>query len=202
MNQKEVKLLLDSFQTKQNRTIVVVDYGNVEKWKNSLGWIIGIKELGQLVKNFSKGNKELRKFYYGSDYGEKESSQIISGWSKAILEKAEMNRFEVKTKRVKYIHNPGNKFGFDKKCNFDVEIAVDLIKLKDLYDDIILFSGDGDLMYVIRYLREEYGKNCLVFGARDRVGREIFDSEKEHIIQDILFTEEFEYRLNKGRFLK
>jgi len=51
MNQKEVKKFLESFIPKRERTIVIVDFGNVEKWKNSLKWQVGIKELAQLVKN-------------------------------------------------------------------------------------------------------------------------------------------------------
>ena len=202
MNQKEIKRLLASFQPRLDRTIVIIDYGNVEKWKRSLNWIIGIKELGQLVKSFSKGNKSLRRFYYGSDYGPNEKSQDLSPWSEAILAKAEMNRFEIVTKRVKYIHDRTNKAGYEKKCDFDIEIAVDLIKLNKLYDNIILFSGDGDLMYVISFLSEEYKKKCLVFGARDFVGRECFDAKKRGFVDEVIFSEDFEYRLNRARFLK
>jgi hypothetical protein len=53
MNKEEIKKFINSFSQKQDRTIVIVDYGNVEKWKFSLKWKVGIKELGQLVKNFS-----------------------------------------------------------------------------------------------------------------------------------------------------
>ena len=48
---------------KKERTIAIVDFGNVEKWKNSLGWIVGIQELGKLVKHFSLGKKFLRRFF-------------------------------------------------------------------------------------------------------------------------------------------
>ncbi len=200
MDQIEIKKFLDSFQEKRNRTIVVVDFGNVEKWKHSLKWKVGIKELGRLVKNFSKGKRFLRRFYYGSDYGKSEKSQTISFWSQAILSKAEMSGFEIITKRVKYIHNSYNKFGFEKKCDLDVEMTIDLIRERENYDTIILFSGDGDLMYAIKFLKEEYNKNCFVFGARGHLGREIFDMQSEKIIEDVLFVEDFEYRLNMDRF--
>jgi len=36
MNKREIKKLLESFENKKSRTIVIVDYGNVEKWKNNL----------------------------------------------------------------------------------------------------------------------------------------------------------------------
>lgn len=43
-------------------------------------------------------------------------------------------------------------------------------------------------------------KNSIVFGARDFIGREFFDIQKEGIVTQILFIEDFEYRLNKDRF--
>jgi len=200
MNKPEIKTFLDEFQDRQDRTIVVIDFGNVEKWKNSLGWIVGIREMAKLVKHFAHGKKFLRRFYYGSDYGKNESSQVVSLWSGAILEKAKMNRLEVVTKRVKYIHSLNNKTGFEKKCDLDVEMTVDLIREQKNYDTIVLFSGDGDLMYAIRYLQKEYGKRCVVFGARGHIGREIFDAKSDEVVEKILYAEDFEYRLNKDRF--
>lgn len=200
MNQNEIKQFLGDFQHKRERAIVIVDFGNVEKWKVSLGWKVGIRELGMLVRNFSTGKKFLRRFYYGSDYGKNENSQTISFWSKAALDKANMSKFEVVTKRVKYIHNLNNKYGFEKKCDLDVEMAVDLIKERNNYDTIVLFSGDGDLMYAVKYLHEEYGKGCIVFGARGHIGREIFDAENEGVVSEVLFADDFEYRLSLDRF--
>ena len=202
MNLNEIKKYLEDFSGKKERTIAIVDFGNVEKWKNSTGWIVGIKELGKLVKHFSLGKKFLRRFYYGSDFGKNENSQTISLWSKAMIERANMNSFEIVTKRVKYIHSQNNISGFEKKCDLDVEMTIDLIREHNNYDTIILFSGDGDLMYAIKYLKENFKKNCIVFGARGHVGREVFDAKKNGIIDNILFAEDFEYRLNKDRFRK
>lgn len=202
MNHFDIKKYLDSFNNKKERTIVIVDFGNVEKWKESTGWTIGIKELSKLIKYFSFGKKFLRRFYYGSDYGRNENSQTISLWSKTILGKAKMNRFEIITKRVKYIYSQNNKTGFEKKCDLDVEMAVDLIRERDNYDTIILFSGDGDLMYAVKYLQEQFKKHCIVFGARGHIGREIIDAKKDNVIDNILFAEDFEYRLNRNRFIQ
>jgi len=200
MNKKEIKNIIESIGKTKDRNIVIVDFGNVEKWKNNLGWKVGIRELGVLVKKLSIGHKFLRRFYYGSDYGKSENSQTISLWSEKILGSANMSGFDIVTKRVKYIHDSNNKFGFEKKCDLDVEMAVDLIKERDNYDNIILFSGDGDLIYAVRYLREKYNKNCFVFGARGHIGREVFDAKNERIISSVLFADDFEYRLNMDRF--
>lgn len=192
MNRDQIRAFLSSYQEIKDRTIVIVDFSNVEKWKNSLGWDIGIQELASLIKHFSYGNQSLRRFYYGSDYGPSEKNSRLTGWSKMILNKARNNRLEIITKRVKYIKNAGNDI---KKCDLDVEMAVDLIKLKDTYDQAIIFSGDGDLTYVMKYLNEIEGKTFIVFGARDHISKEVIDYSKTDVITRILFAEDFDYRL-------
>ncbi|MFA6423924.1 MAG: NYN domain-containing protein [Candidatus Magasanikbacteria bacterium] len=199
MNKGEINIFLKYFEDKKQRTIVIVDYGNVEKWKHSLSWDVGIRELANLIKNFS-GKEFLRRFYYGADYGKEEKSKILTYWSKKVLETAHFNRFDVQHKRVKYIHDQNNKHGFAKKCDLDVEMAVDLIKERDNYDTIIIFSGDGDLMYAIRYLVEKYKKRCYVFGARDHIGREVYDAKTDCCVTEVLYVEDFEYRLSSTRF--
>ena len=192
MDKKEIKSFLGEFEEKKDRTIVIIDFGNVDKWKESLGWSVGIKELGNLIKHFSTESKFLRRFYFGSDYGEKETSQTLSLFSSGILQKARMSGFDIVTKRVRYIHS---KNDFKKKCDLDVEMTVDLIRERENYDTIILFSGDGDLMYAVEYLYNKYDKNCFVFGARNHVGREVFDAKNTGVVKKILFAEDFEYRL-------
>lgn len=200
MNPAEITTFLNSFTQKRERTIVVVDFGNVDKWKENLGWRVGIQELGRLVKNFAFGNKGLRRFYYGSDYGPKERSTTLSLWSANILNRAKMNRFEVTTKPVKYIHDSSKTDGYEKKCDFDVEMAVDIIRMREDYDDILLFSGDGDLTYALRYMRDAFGKSSYVFGARGHVGREVVDAAKDGVIQRLLYADDFKYRLDMDRF--
>jgi len=202
MDQKEIQKFTKSFENKRDRTIVIIDYGNVEKWKNSLKWRVGIRELARLIKHFSQGHKFLRRFYYGADYGKHESSSRLSGWSNYILKTADMNGFEVFSKRVKYIHSADNVRGFEKKCDLDVEMAIDLIEERDNYDIIMLFSGDGDLMRAIQYLNKEYGKKCIVMSARGHIGREVLDAKTDGIVEEIIFAEDFEYRLNMDRFVK
>jgi len=200
MDKREINIFLKYFNDKRERTIVIIDYGNVEKWKKNLKWKVDIKKMAQLIKNFSFGKEFLRRFYYGSDYGSNEKSEKLTEWSRSVSERAEMNRFNFNTKRVKYIRDSGNKYGFEKKCDLDVEMIVDLIKERDNYDTIILFSGDGDLMYGIKYLKEKYNKSCFVFSARGHIGREVIDAKKTNIIKNILYVSDFEYRLNNNRF--
>lgn len=200
MNHSEIKKFIELFENKRSRTIIIVDFGNVDKWKESLNWKIGLQELAKLIKNFSIGNRELRRFYYGIDYGPNEKNQLPSMWSANITNRAESNGLMVVSKRVKYIHNLNNPYGYDKKCDLDVNMAIDLVKMKDMYDNIVLFSGDGDLICATSYLKQEFNKNIYIFSARGHIGKEVIDALKDHMIDQILFIEDFEYRLNWDRF--
>lgn len=199
MNPEKIKKYLEDYATRRERTIVIIDFGNVEKWKHGLGWRVGIRELAVLIRNFSYGKRFLRRFYYGADYGPKEKTMVLTEWSKYMLRTADMNGFEVVNKRVKYIHSLDNVHGFEKKCDLDVEMTVDLIRERENYDTIVLFSGDGDLVTALRYLKEEYGKQSIVMSARGHIGREVIDAKKEGIIEEILYADDFEYRLNMDR---
>jgi uncharacterized LabA/DUF88 family protein len=79
-------------------------------------------------------------------------------------------------------------------------MTIDLIRERDNYDTIVLFSGDGDLMTAIQYLKEEYKKHTIVVSARGHIGREVLDAKRRGIVEEILFADDFEYRLNMNRF--
>ena len=202
MNQDEIKIFLESFVNKKSRTIAIVDFGNVEKWKYGLGWRVGIRELATLIRHFTYGQRFLRRFYYGADYGPNEKSVELTGWSKYMLRTADLNGFQVIDKRVKYIHNPDNVYGFEKKCDLDVEMTVDLIRERDNYDTVVLFSGDGDLVTALRYLKEDYGKKVITMSARGHIGREIIDAKQMGMIEAVLFADDFKYRLDMDRLRK
>ena len=202
MNPNEIKIFLNSFLQRRERTIVIVDFGNVEKWKHGLSWPVGIRELASLIKHFTYGKRFLRRFYYGADYGPNERSIKLTDWSKYMLRTADLNGLFVVDKRVKYVHTLDNVYGFEKKCDLDVEMTIDLIRERDNYDTIVLFSGDGDLITAIKYLKKEYEKRTIIMGARGHTGREVIDAKRDGIIEEILYADDFEYRLNMDRFRK
>jgi len=199
MKPENIKKYLEGYTVRRERTIVIVDFGNVEKWKHGLGWRVGIREIAMLVKHFTYGKRFLRRFYYGADYGPSEKSTALTEWSRYMLRTADLNGFQVVDKRVKYIHSIQNVHGFEKKCDLDVEMAVDLIRERANYDTIVLFSGDGDLVTALRYLKEEYGKRAIVMSARGHIGREVIDAKRDGTIEEILYADDFEYRLNMDR---
>ena len=59
-----------------------------------------------------------------------------------------------------------------RKANFDVEIAVDSTFSIDDFDTLILFSGDCDFEYLIRFLRGQ-GKIIIGFSRSGHVAKEL-----------------------------
>jgi uncharacterized LabA/DUF88 family protein len=193
MNPTQIRQFIAEWAPNKPRTIVIVDYANVDKWKDNLGWTIGVRELANLAKCFSSV-KELRRFYYGSDFGSNTRSTTLQPWSKTILEGAQYNNMRIITKRVKYISGTN-----EKKCNLDVEMTLDLIKMRRQYDHVVMFTGDGDMAHALEYIKRTYQKNACVFGARDSMGSEITDALEQKIINKIMWAEDFESRLNMHR---
>ncbi|MEA3369294.1 MAG: NYN domain-containing protein [Candidatus Ratteibacteria bacterium] len=63
----------------------------------------------------------------------------------------------------------------EPKCNFDVEMALDVLDATDRISGIFLFSGDSDLHEPLERLKLK-GKNIYVFGVRGQVARELWSS--------------------------
>ena len=51
---------------------------------------------------------------------------------------------------------------FKHKCNFDVELTVDALDNIDKYDCVVLVSGDGDFVRLIKYLKGRKKKTVVV----------------------------------------
>jgi len=160
---------LEIDKNKFGRIFSFVDFGNVnywfEKYDRSFGGyplkekeklIVEIEKLGNFVDLFS----EKKFFYYGID--------IKNSASLHIQRKAEkIARFRVISKEIQYIkHYLGadehGAFAIIPKCNFDVELTVDAIRLSDLYDTFVLFSSDSDFARLLGYLKTN-GKKIILF---------------------------------------
>lgn len=200
-NQDRIKAFLESFKGKEGKTICIVDFSNVSKWNEgrvALGWDVGIPELARLIKCFSQGDQSRRRFYYGADYGPSEKSTKLTQWSEQMLKHAQYNNFEIVSKRVKYIVDGDYPTGYRKKCDLDVEMTIDLIKMSKSYDNVVLFSGDGDLMCALQYLKDELGKKeFYVFASRGHIGSEVIDAEKAGLVTKIIYADDYEYRLSR-----
>lgn len=51
-----------------------------------------------------------------------------------------------------------------RKADWDVGIAIDIVRLLDRVDTIVLGTGDGDYAPVVGYIKER-GAHCIIFGC-------------------------------------
>ncbi len=130
-----------------------IDFGNVNHWfDKDIGLKIDLKKLSVFSKNFFK----LTWIYYGLDPLNKRSINFID-WMKDFF-----GRPYVYHKNIQKIkHYPDNSI-ITNKCNFDVEIAVDAIRLADNYKTLCLFSGDADFLRLIKYLKQGKQKKIIL----------------------------------------
>lgn len=71
------------------------------------------------------------------------------------------------------------------KCNFDVEITMDLLLQVDSYDSVLLFSGDSDFSGLLNYLKS-LGKKIIVICTRKRMSAELQRVAEKYIPAETL----------------
>ena len=59
-----------------------------------------------------------------------------------------------------------------RKANCDVDMAFHLMKEKDNFDRVVVLSGDGDFLPVLKYLKENR-KEVIILGRGERTAKEI-----------------------------
>ncbi|MFH0854122.1 MAG: NYN domain-containing protein [bacterium] len=79
--------------------------------------------------------------------------------------------FDLKTKPLKE-YNDHTADSPHRKANFDVEIAVDATYELNKYDTFILFSGDCDFEYLLKFLRSQ-NKSVIVFSRSGHIAKEL-----------------------------
>jgi len=165
-----------------NKCVVFLDFGNINYWyKNDdrdennaifpskFKLSIDIEKLCVFAKYFAD---EVR-FYYGHDPNNKASlkflgkAKYVFGDRKVFTKEIQQIRhylriseFNSNTRLVK--EDSKGVFICLPKCNFDVEITIDAVRLMNKYDTIIFFSSDADFVCLLQYLKEGGKKIVLV----------------------------------------
>lgn len=78
--------------------------------------------------------------------------------------------YKLYLKPVKTYYQPDGST--ERKANCDVEMAFYLMKEKDNYDQVVIMSGDGDFLPVLKHLKE-IGKGVIILARGPRTAREI-----------------------------
>lgn len=135
---------------KEQRVGVFVDVANMyHSAKNLYGAKVNFQEV---LKTSIAGRKLIRAVAYVI----KSESEEERGFFGAL----DNQGFEVKAKDLQVFA------GGAKKADWDVGIAVDAIKMADKLDSVIIVSGDGDYVPLVKFLQENKGcqVEVLAFG--------------------------------------
>jgi uncharacterized LabA/DUF88 family protein len=150
----------------KGKVYVFIDAENVFYSQRTLGWRISYEGL---MKYFRKECGEKTKCFIYTGVDESNTGQ------KKFLDMLDINNYILRTKVVKVIKNPR---GRDKwKGNLDVELALEMVELKEKYDTAILMSGDSDFAIVLDKLKQA-GKRVIVISTRGRIAKELLERAK------------------------
>lgn len=78
--------------------------------------------------------------------------------------------YKLYLKPVKIYYQPDGRT--ERKANCDVEMAFYLMKEKENFERVIVLSGDGDFLPLLKYLKK-IGKEILILARGPRTAREI-----------------------------
>lgn len=87
-----------------------------------------------------------------------------------FYQKLRLFGYHLYLKPVKTYHQPDGTI--QRKANCDVDMAFYLMKEQDTFDRVLILSGDGDFLPVLKYLRKT-GKEVIVMARGPRTAKEI-----------------------------
>ena len=200
---------------KETAIFAYLDLTNMFHWQDVLGWKFRMEDIiGQL---FTLSNIKEVKVYYGLNERDKQNSEAFHNRIKktgAILKTKPMKFipktieegmfFQRKTftlfdggvkKKIKELIDELQKSGIiivEPKCNFDVEVAMDMLDDIEKLTAVMLFSGDSDLLEPLERLKIK-GKKIGVVGVRGRVASELYDIKDKYIDFGKFYTGKREY---------
>lgn len=164
----------------KGRTVVCIDAANLEQsvkdmWVNPKDIPDNLKKLTADVLRWSVDYKKFNDFFstigiflgvrfYTADFLTDSHHRFLYFLDKGL-------KFKLTTKPLKEYddHTPEDPH---RKANFDVEIAVDSTFSIDDFETLILFSGDCDFEYLIKFLRG-HGKIVIGFSRSGHVAKEL-----------------------------
>lgn len=93
---------------------------------------------------------------------------------RALLRKYEVGTIEYLNQRFSDMNRKGEYFIEDMKCNFDVEIGVDMLLdcERNSAENFILWSGDSDFIDPVEKLMSA-GKKVILFATARKVSKEL-----------------------------
>jgi uncharacterized LabA/DUF88 family protein len=136
------------------RVGLFIDGANLYVTAKSLGFDIDFKRLLYL---FAQKAHLVRALYFTAILEDQEFSSL-----RPLVDWLAYNGFSAITKPAKEFTDATGRRKL--KGNMDVEIAVEVMRLGEQLDHIVLFSGDGDFRYLVAAMQEK-GKRVTVVSS-------------------------------------
>ncbi len=188
---------------KETSILAYLDLTNMFHWQDVLGWKFRIEDVIKQLFTFS--NIKEVKVYYGFNERDAANSEAFHNRIKkagAILRTKPMKFlqknihegmfFQRRTltqfddgirSKIHDLIGELHKTGFiieEPKCNFDVEMAMDILDDADRMTASLIFSGDSDLFGPLERLKVK-GKRVGVVGVRGKVSTELQQIKDKYI---------------------
>ncbi|MBU4304824.1 MAG: NYN domain-containing protein [Candidatus Omnitrophica bacterium] len=193
---KDISILHQYDFSKETSLIAYLDLTNMFHWQDTLKWKFSVYSVIRQLLDVNPV-KEVR-IYYGLNTRELVKSEnfhqrlrktgaiVISKPVKWIKKEINKNFFVRPATQDLFDHNAHSKLDElieylqeqgaaieEPKCNFDVEMALDILDAMDKVSGILLFSGDSDMKEPLERLKLK-GKHNYIFGVRGFVAKELW----------------------------
>ena len=183
-----------------------LDLTNMFHWQDVLGWRFRIEDV--IRQLFTLPNIKEVKVYYGLNPRDRKNSEAFLNRIKRaganlrpdspkemkfikkdideglFFQRRTMTLFDGQVKSkiqelIKWLQDSGIIIE-EPKCNFDVEIAMDMLDDAEKLTTVMLFSGDSDLLKPLERLKVK-GKKIGIVGVRGRVSGELHNIKDKYI---------------------
>lgn len=195
---KGLKMEKDKFRLRlKGKTCVFIDWANVYGWGVKSQKALNLQKLYQYLRQYRE-IADIR-FYFGTDVHPKSTIflhrvkkigfNLITKGVKYIPVSLESSHFRKILKEVKSSFKLKDYQQTEtilkilkqkilrRKCDFDLEIAVDCFKNIEEHESFIFFSGDGDFAVLYRELIARKKQIIVVYASR-HIGKEIWEIKK------------------------
>lgn len=161
--------------TNSKRIGIYIDYSNIYHAKYTLWRSYNIDSF---LQNFVNNTNIVKVWFYGA-YNKTNVSQYQ--WTQSLEKTFQPPKYYFYFKKLE---TRGEK----QKWNVDTEMGYDIAKDRDLRDTVVLFSGDGDFLYIIDQLIKE-SKQVIIISTRGHIAKELIDYTTKHDVNICRFID-------------
>ena len=154
-----------------NRLSIFVDGNNMFYAQQKNGWFFDPRRVLEYFKNSQPHVILINAFWYTG----LKDPQDQRGFRDALISLG----YTVRTKILKEYYDDASG-RYSQKANLDIEIVVDMFNTVVQYDQVVLFSGDGDFERAIELLRSK-NTHITVVSTEGMIARELRNATDRYI---------------------